>query len=252
MAVSSLNRRVGGRPRPGGGRAAAGDEPASDLPQNGERVVLRPVRRRTRRFVAVALGGVCAWVAIAVVAAGGRSGTDSGLDARFWSGVLVAAGLWGLPAALWAAYLALGNRNQRIVVGDGIELVDWRGRRRVAARDDVRSAVRYHMVFRNSEGRDRYDSLVVVGFDPGQPPLLLWGSRWDQRTIERLCAALGLALVDANDWKAPVTVAEVGADNPDLAMPWPWRRPWAIAMAVFAGAMAYVVVAVVVFVLVVP
>jgi hypothetical protein len=108
------------------------------------------------------------------------------------------------------------------------------------------------MVFRSSEGPDRYDSLVVVAVGGGEAPLLLWGTRWAPPTLARLWSALGVTPTDATDWKAPVTFRKVTADNAHLGLPWSWRRPWATAIATFAGLLAYVVVTVIAFALTVP
>lgn len=204
-------------------------------------MVIRSAPRRARRFSAAAAGGVCAWVVVSVVVAGGRSAGGAGLDARFWSQVVAVAALGGVPAVLWAVYLGLQNRNCRIVVtGEGVELVDWRGRRRTVARPEAGSARRYHVVFRNSEGRDRYDTLVVVALAPTERPLLLWGTRWEWHTLEPLWSALGLEPADANDWKTPVSFAEVRADNAQLATPLWWRRPWTVTALALLGLSVYV------------
>lgn len=202
--------------------------------------------------MAVVVGCVCAWVFLAFVF-GGDSASDADGGDPVWASLIFSVVLWGPPAVLWAVYLALSNRNRGVVVlGEEIAVVDWRGRRRVAARRDIRSVARYHMVFPNTEGADHFDTVVIMAFGPGEPPLLIWGERWERGTLERLWAALGVTPVEANDWKAPVTVREVGAQNADLDLPWPWRRPWATAAAVAVGFSAYVAAVIVAFVLTVP
>lgn len=202
--------------------------------------MIRPVRRRTRRFVAAVAGGIGAWIALCVAAAGSRPA--GGLDTSFWSEVLFVGALAGVPAVVWATYLALHNRNRRIVItGDAVELVDWRGGRRTLTAAPDSAARRYHIVFRNSEGRDRYDTLAVVVARATEPPLLLWGSRWEWRTLEPLWSALGIRPVDADDRKAPVPFAQVSANNAHLALPFWWRRSWVVAVLGFVGLAVYVV-----------